>query len=33
MVFAFDDAMITSITGFAGFPALVPRFGLPTELR
>jgi RNA polymerase sigma-70 factor (ECF subfamily) len=32
MVFALDREMITSITGFADFPALVPRFGLPETL-
>jgi RNA polymerase sigma-70 factor (ECF subfamily) len=33
MVFALDGEMVTSITGFADFPTLVPRFGLPENLR
>jgi RNA polymerase sigma-70 factor (ECF subfamily) len=32
MVFAFDCESITSITGFADYPALVPRFGLATSI-
>ena len=32
MVFAFDGTAITSITGFADYPTLVPRFGLPDAL-
>lgn len=32
MVIALEGEAITSITGFAGYPALVPRFGLPPVL-
>lgn len=32
IVFAFDGTAITSITGFAGYPALVPCFGLADRL-
>jgi RNA polymerase sigma-70 factor (ECF subfamily) len=32
IVLALDGESITSITGFAGYPALVPRFGLPPVL-
>ena len=32
MVFALDGDTITGITGFADFPTLVPRFGLPAKL-
>jgi RNA polymerase sigma-70 factor (ECF subfamily) len=32
MVFALAGTAITSITGFAGYPALVPRFGLPDSI-
>ena len=31
-VFALDDARITGITGFTGYPELFPLSGLPTEL-
>jgi RNA polymerase sigma-70 factor, ECF subfamily len=33
MVFSLDGDTIVGITGFADFPTLVPRFGLPRELR
>ena len=32
MVFAIDDDRIAGITGFADYPELFPRFGLPTEI-
>jgi RNA polymerase sigma-70 factor (ECF subfamily) len=32
MVFALDGEMVTSITGFAGYPELFPRLGLPSSL-
>ena len=32
MVFSLDGGTITGITGFADFPTLVPRFGLPEQL-
>ncbi len=32
LVFALDGDAIASIAGFAGYPALVPRFGLPAVL-
>jgi RNA polymerase sigma-70 factor (ECF subfamily) len=32
MVFAVDGERISGITGFAGYPQLLPRFGLPGEL-
>lgn len=32
MVFALDGSAITSITGFPGYPTLVPRFGLADTL-
>ena len=32
MVFALDGETVTSITGFAGYPELFPRLGLPSSL-
>ena len=32
MVFALDGDTVTSITGFAGYPELLPRLGLPPRL-
>jgi hypothetical protein len=32
MVFALAGDRIAGITGFAGYPALFPLFGLPSEL-